>query len=195
MVLLYKKLAILSLLLLVIAGCSGDESTTGPSVADLSSGWSLYESGDNVGATTVFTAVIASDIQNAEAHNALGWAATQIGNTEQGKLEFLKAIECGMTTAAPYAGLAFALMDIAPADFHGAISSALTALEISPEWVFAHRTSLDWRDIRLVLAISYFAIHDFDSANQQVEILGGTQSSDTETLMNEITRLGDLYAG
>ncbi|MBT3316482.1 tetratricopeptide repeat protein [bacterium] len=190
-----KRLALLLLLLLFVAGCGDDESTTSPTTNHLSQGWSLYESGDYAEAITSFVAALESDPANTSAFNGLGWTWTKIGNMELGRDEFQRAIDNGMTTADPYAGIAFASMDIAPADFNGAISSALAALEITSDWSFSHKTSIDWRDIRLVLAQSYFAIHNYDLANEQVVALGGTAQVSEADLMQEITRLNDLYAG
>ncbi|MCP4144762.1 MAG: tetratricopeptide repeat protein [bacterium] len=190
-----KKLALLLLLLLFVAGCGDDESTTSPTSNHLTQGWSLYESGNYTDAITSFVAVLEGDPANISAFNGLGWTWTKIGNMELGRDEFQKAIDNGMTTADPYAGIAFASIDIAPADFNGAISSALTALEISSDWSFSHKTSIDWRDLRLVLAQSYFAIHNYELANEQVVALGGTAQGTDAELMLEITRLNDLYAG
>jgi len=112
-----KKQALLLLLLLLVVGCGDDESTTSPSTNHLSQGWSLYESGDYIEAITSFVAVLEGDPTNISAFNGLGWTWTKIGNTEQGRDEFQRAIDNGMTTADPYAGIAFASMDVVPADF------------------------------------------------------------------------------
>ncbi len=190
-----KKLALPLLLLLIVVGCGDDESTTTPTINYLSQGWSQYESGDYTEAITSFVAVLDGDPANISAFNGLGWTWTKIGNMDQGRDEFQRAIDNGMTIADPYAGIAFASLDVAPADFNGAISSALAALEISPEWSFSHNTSIDWHDVRLVLAHSYFAIHNYELANEQVIALGGTAQGTEAELMLEITRLNDLYAG
>ncbi len=191
-----KKLALLLLLLLFVVGCDDDKSTTPPTTNYLSQGWSQYESGDYAEAITSFVAVLEGDPANTSAFNGLGWTWPKLGNMELGRDEFQRAIDNGMTTADPHAGIAFTSMDVTPADFNGAISSALTALEISSDWFFSHKTSIDWRDLRLVLAQSYFAIQNYELANEQVVALGGTaQGTDEAALMLEIKRLNDLYAG
>lgn len=55
--------------------------------------------------------------------------------------------------------------------------------------------TLDWRDLRLILAQSHFALGEYTDANAQVTLLGGTApdpNSPTfvEDLLAEIERLG-----
>src|SRR6185436_16440291 len=55
-----------------------------------------------------------------------------------------------------------------------AIASADAVLALLPAWQFAHRPTIDWRDLRLIIAQASFARGDYVRANLEVVNLGGT---------------------
>jgi len=56
------------------------------------------------------------------------------------------AAEKGVPSAAdPYAGMAAAYRDLQPRSFRNALDAAYTALEIEPEYHFAHSRTLPFR--------------------------------------------------
>jgi len=98
--------------------------------------------------------------------------------------------------ADPDAGSAIIRRDLEPVDYSAAISAAQAALGANATYVFAHDTALDWKDLRLILAQSYFTLGQYTNANSEVQALGGnTLDPQSPTfvadLLSEIQTLGD----
>ena len=57
--------------------------------------------------------------------------------------------------------------------FGGVPNHALTVVTDDPDWVFSHLTSIDYRDMHLLLAQCYFRMGEawFDEAQARVDIL------------------------
>jgi len=163
-------------------------------------GWEAFEAGDFAGAKTDFDLAIADDPTNSDAHNGLGWSNMNLDDLQGAVTSFDAALTHGFTGADPHAGKAIVLRDLEPVDYTAAISSANTALGIESNYAFAHDAGLDWKDLRLILAQSHFALGEYVEANTQVGILGGTvQDPDSPTfvsdLLAEIDRLGQIIDG
>jgi tetratricopeptide (TPR) repeat protein len=190
---------VLGLALLAAAlGCSEtEESPTDPILSSLEQAWSAFESGDFAEAESKFNDALAENATDTDAHNGLGWAHSNLGQLGAALSDFDAAISGGHTGAAPHVGRAIVLRDLEPVDYDAAITSAEAALSIDAAFQFSHDASVDWRDLRLVIAQSHFALGNYAGANEQVGLLGGVQpdpSSGTfvEDLLAEIERLGTM---
>jgi hypothetical protein len=124
----------------------------------------------------------------------------QLDNLSASKASFDNAISNGFSGADPHAGKAVVLRDIEPVDYDGAIMSANMALTADANYQFEHDASMNWQDLRVILAQSYFATALYTDAAAEVTALGGTPpdpQSDAfvEDLLAEIERLSDAIGG
>jgi len=204
-----KRLQLAGIMLVValMIGC-GAENDVGfdpepdpapdPTLVEL--GWAAFRAGQFDTAEDLFTQAITEDAANHEAHNGKGWTLLRLDNLTSAIVSFDAALNSGFTGADPHVGKAILLRDLKPVNYAAAIAAANTALSIDSDYTFEHDTELDWRDVRLILAQSYFATGQYDDANSQVGLLGGTMqnpASDTfvEDLLAEIQALGELIGG
>lgn len=193
---------VLLCLTLCFAACdSGGGSPTPPETgATVAEGWIAFEAGDFTGARTAFTAVLQDDPTNGEAHNGLGWSELRLGNLFTATGAFDDALANGVSGADPHVGNSIALRDINPVNYDATIASVDLALGINAAYQFAHDTTLDWHDLRVIRAQSLFALARYAEAGDEVIALGGTAPNSAsptfvEELLAEIERLGELYSG
>jgi len=159
-----------AILLAAASGCSkGGPGSRAPEETAL--GWTAWEAGDYATARTHFLTALSEETDYADAHHGLGWSHAFLGSLPQAVTALTNARASGLITADPYAGLAFVLRDLP--DLDGAIAAADAALGITPAWSFVHRTSIDWKDLRLVLAQCYFrkGSATFAQAQAQLDLL------------------------
>jgi tetratricopeptide (TPR) repeat protein len=152
------------------SGCSkGGPGNHAVEETDL--GWAAWEAEDYTEARTHFLTAVSEDPNYADAHHGLGWAHAFLGSLPQAVTALTNARVKGLTTADPYAGLAIVLRDLP--DLDGAIAAANAALDLAPTWSFVHRTSIDWKDLGLVLAQCYYrkGSATFAQAQAQLDLL------------------------
>jgi len=205
----YMTRSLLACIILVafMIGCSaennngvepGDDPAPDPTLVQL--GWAAFGAGQYDTAEQLFTQAATEDATNHEAHNGKGWALLRLDNLAGAIVSFDAALNNGFAGADPHVGKAILLRDLRPVNYAAAITEANTALSIDSDYAFVHDTELDWKDVRLILAQCYFATGQYDEANSQVGLLGGTMqnpASDTfvEDLLAEIQALGELIGG
>ena len=169
------------------AGCGGGGAgtTQPPPVDPIVAGWTAFESGDFAGARGHFAEAVAADPTSADAKDGLGWSLLFIAPGATGAddsllaavSDFDGAISLAPSSPDAYAGRAAAergLAAVASSHDSLAIVSADAALGLSPAFQFAHRTSIDWKDLRLIIADAAFARGDYTRTNTEVVNLGGT---------------------
>lgn len=185
-------------LLILLTGCGEKNDTVEPPSDPVAEGWAAFEAGDYATASARFQAAIGEDAGDVEAYNGLGWASAKLDSLVDATESFDQAIARGHAGADPHAGRALVLRDLEPVDYGQAIDAATMALGIDSQYRFSHDTSLDWRDLRLVIAHSRFQTGDYDLANTEVGQLGGTMPDSASPtyvadLLAEIERLTELY--
>ena len=158
-------------------------------------GWSEFENGNWTIALDNFEKATDADADFIEAYCGLGWSWIKLRGLESAVEYLAKAVDLESISLDAYAGLAIALRDVEPADYEGAITAADTVLSQDTAYVFLHDLSFDWRDLRLILAQSQFAVGAYEEAYRQVLALGGATidplSHDfVELLLAEIEDLG-----
>ena len=194
------------LVVFLMIGCSSNDTpakpdenpSPDPTLVEL--GWAAFQADQFDTAEQLFSQAIAEDATNYEAHNGKGWALLRLDNLTAAIVSFDAALNNGFTGADPHVGKAILLRDLRPVNYGAAIAAANTALSIESDYEFAHDPELNWMDVRLILAQCYFATAQYDEANTQVGLLGGTMqnpSSDTfvEDLLAEIQALGEQIGG
>jgi tetratricopeptide (TPR) repeat protein len=184
----------------IFLSCGGGGGGGGPEVTAeqlTSEGWARFEAGDFQGAMSKFEGAIAIDSNYGEAYNGLGWSCVKIDSLEAAVNAFGQAISKGVSTADPRAGKAVVYRDLEPVDFQASIDWADSALARDSDYVFSHDTTMTWKDLRLILAQSYYGLHEYEEALEQVDILDPENTlnsgSDTfvEDLLAELQRLGE----
>ena len=143
-------------------------------VYSTSLGWISFTAGEYSNALGHFQAAINLAVNHADAYLGLGWSHLLLDELSSARVELQQAIMKGLPTVDADAGLAVINMEFPNLPL--AISHALTVLNSDPQWVFSRQTSIDYRDMRLLLAQCYFRQGEewFDEAQAQVNILDPT---------------------
>lgn len=165
-------------------------------------GWGLFETGRFGRALAKFNEALRDDPDYADAYNGRGWSWLGLDSLQVAISEFERALTRGIRTADSFAGQAIAYRDHRYVEDHFelAVVSADSALARDPRYIFSHDMAFDWRDLRLIMAQSHYALSEYDQANTQIDSLGGVvQDSESEAfvedLLAEIQRLGEMLAG
>jgi tetratricopeptide (TPR) repeat protein len=199
----WLQLVGITLVVALVIGCGAEddvgfdpEPDPAPTPTLVELGWAAFRAGQFDTAESLFSQAITEDASNHEAHNGKGWALLRLDNLTNAIVSFDAALTNGFAGADPHVGKAILLRDLKPVNYAAAIAEANTALSIESDYTFAHDPELNWKDVRLILAQSYFATGEYNEANSQVSLLGGTvqdPASDTfvEDLLAEIQALGD----
>ena len=185
----FKKASIylvIALSLLSVESCRKKYFATAEDMAEY--GWVLYKSKDYINSNSWFNDAVIKDIDWQDAYNGLGWSYSQLaGATAQHVLldsginNFITALtkpkdEWNITDvqAEVLAGLTFAYHakgnDSKVLQF-GSVFLDSTAKPLTPGWIFSHDSLLNYLDVRIVMASSYFAKGKFDSTIIQVKVI------------------------
>ncbi len=166
-----RCLPLLLLLLFMMTACE-ESGTGGPTAAEkVSEAWTAFEAGDITSAFSLFNEAISLNPVYAEAHHGMGWVRLLRGELSHARSAFNSAKTNGLSGVDADAGLALVYRDLP--DLSLAISSARTALAASSSWSFSHRNSIDWQDLRLVIAQCSYRLGEstFDDAQAELDIL------------------------
>jgi hypothetical protein len=208
--------------LVALAGCGGGDGGGDPIVppnltaAELTTrGWTSFEAGDLASALADFTAAIARDDTYAAAYVGQGWAQLSLAATTGGMnvaaASFTTALAAGATGAEVRAGRAAAYLGAGGATLDDAATDAAAARTQSPSFQFAHRTSFDYRDLRLVEAFALAGQGDLDGSLAAADgiaasgitpgnsnswvVDGHTYLSYGAAVLAYLNKLSNLYAG
>lgn len=166
------RLLLLAALVLVGTGCSSGGS--GPSVdpqEKTDEGWAAFEGQDYGAALLAFQAAVDADDGFADAWNGLGWTRAYQEELGDAAMALQNAVDSGLPVPDARAGLAIVYRDVPALD--SAIAEALAVLAADAEWVFTHRSSVDYLDMHLVLAQCYYREGEasFGEAQTQLDVL------------------------
>jgi tetratricopeptide (TPR) repeat protein len=163
-------------------------------------GWQKFEGGNFAGAGSDFDAALSISANAGDSSGAflgLGWAQLrrdQAGVAANNLAEYLN-LSPGSNDGR--AGLAFACLG--QDDFQGAIDAAEAVLSSDPSWTFGHDGSVDYSDLRLLLAQSYYALADYSESLrivQQYFDSGFSVDPDTPKGRDDLARkIESLYTG
>ncbi|HDQ00208.1 MAG TPA: hypothetical protein ENN22_13645 [bacterium] len=185
-----------SLLIFFIAGCDidGGAGTDNFTAQELTEqGWTLFISKNYKSAANKFVEAFGKDPGYTEAYTGAGWAYARSLNLDKAVDSFSAGIALNTNLADAHAGLAFVYN--AQKSYQNSIQSAQQALTINANWNFAHDQTLDYQDLHLLMAESYFALLDFNNSLAQVKLLNPAFDVDVTTyegrsaLAAEIERL------
>jgi tetratricopeptide (TPR) repeat protein len=189
--------ALLSLLLLAY-GCGDDDDGIEQSAEQLfNQGLVKFDAGNYSGAGADFNAALGLDPEYYEAYFWLGWAELLQNNAGLAEHAFVSylAEKAGSNDAMAGLALAYHAQD----KFEEAIAEAEEVLGVDPTWNFSRVSGIDYLDLALVLAHSYYETGEFGQCLIVVQTyLNPSFNTDTGTpegrraLADELER---LYTG
>lgn len=144
-------------------------------------GWDMFKEGKFEDSRVWFQNSVNTDVKWQDGYNGLGWSYAKLMQADSSEFYFNKGLAQTPKTGnldtvkvQMLAGLLFA--NSAIGSFDKAIINGnqfLHETKLTPtlwqNWIFSHDTLLNYLDLRIALAGSYFAQKKFDSTNVQVK--------------------------
>jgi tetratricopeptide (TPR) repeat protein len=131
----------------------------------IAKGWQKFESGNFAGAGSDFNATLSISTNASDSSGAflgLGWAELRQNQAGVAENDLIKYLNLSPGSNDGRAGLAFACL--AQEKFESAIDNADAVLSSDPSWKFGHDGSVDYSDLRLLMAQSYYALADYSES-------------------------------
>jgi tetratricopeptide (TPR) repeat protein len=193
---------------LLLFACGGKKSTQPEKTAQqlTAEAWDLFESADYDGAKSGFEQALSKDGNYADAYNGRGWSRGFLGLKDEALADFQSALAKGLNKPDAHVGLAG--LYLGKEEFQNAATHALAALSSDSDYSFSHKSSINYLDLHLILAQSYYGLGGdyLDSAQVEVDYLnpanhldpadpntwtvsGQTYATYPEALLKEIQRL------
>jgi len=196
------------LMLITVAGCEKNEDD--PDGAELTTtellerGWENFEQSEFETALEDFQTVTSRDASIVDAWNGAGWSSGRItGGLANALVYFNRALELDEIKYDALGGLAFAIYQDSqfdPVKMQTAIDKANLLLGAKPLWRFLHKQTLDFMDLKLMIAAAHYGLNEFDqSFNIVKENFNTSFEADLSTpagrreLLEEIERLRLIY--
>jgi tetratricopeptide (TPR) repeat protein len=134
-------------------------------------GWTAFQAEDYSGALYHFYLARELDPDHAPAYLGEGWSRAYVGLLNSARTSLEQAQSLGLATQDARAGLAVVLKLLG--ESNGAIAAADTVLTYEPAYVFTWRSSIDWRDLRLLMAQCWYRLGEpfFEQVQTQVDLL------------------------
>ena len=195
--------------ILFIDGCRKNFSATAEHKA--SYGWEMYELKDYLKSREWFYNSVETDKKWKDAYNGLGWSYAKLLEMDSLDTENIGSIRTFhrglLQPKDPWnstdvhleilAGLTFAYHakgnDKEAVKFGNAlIDSTLIGLNPSRwhSWAFSHDSTLNYLDLRITMASSYFALAEFDSTQVHLKVVLDSLGSSTKLISDYKSLLG-----
>jgi hypothetical protein len=205
----HTLLFFVSLGILFIDGCRKNFSATAEHKA--SYGWEMYELKDYLKSREWFYNSVETDKKWKDAYNGLGWSYAKLLEMDSLDTENIGSIRTFhrglLQPKDPWnstdvhleilAGLTFAYHakgnDKEAVKFGNAlIDSTLIGLNPSRwhSWAFSHDSTLNYLDLRITMASSYFALAEFDSTQVHLKVVLDSLGSSTKLISDYKSLLG-----
>jgi hypothetical protein len=166
---------------------SGMMDKTNDIISSISEGWSSFESGNYSKSLLKFQQAInfalahkSYDKLNAEATTGRGWVFTFEREYTNGQNDFKTALDKFNTSISEETRLdALAGLTITGklvGNYPIAITAAIDLLTRKANYQFSHKTSIDYKDIRMALIQSYYNTGMFTEAATQMDILDSSNA-------------------
>ena len=202
-------LLFVSLGILLIDGCRKNFSATAEHKA--SYGWEMYELKDYLKSREWFFNSVETDKKWKDGYNGLGWSYAKLLEMDSLDTENIGSIRTFhrglLQPKDPWnstdvhleilAGLTFAYHakgnDKEAVKFGNAlIDSTLIGLNPSRwhSWAFSHDSTLNYLDLRITMASSYFALAEFDSTQVHLKVVLDSLGSSTKLISDYKSLLG-----
>lgn len=134
-------------------------------------GWASFQVEDYRGAIGHFGYAQVLDSEYGPAFLGEGWSQAFVGRLTLARTALEHARSLGLSTHDVSAGLAVVLK--LQGNLHRAITEANSVLADEPSYVFSRRVSIDWHDLRLLLAQCWYRLGEryFDRVQAQIDLL------------------------
>ena len=133
----------------------------------LDSGWANFEAGDYAQAINDFEDAISENSSLTEAYSGIGWSQLRLDRIDDAENNFQTALDRNYAGKEVLAGLA--AISLAKEEYMAAIGYAESILNIDPDWVFVHDSSVDYRDVWLLVAIANFHEGNFAEVESAIK--------------------------
>jgi tetratricopeptide (TPR) repeat protein len=162
-----------TMIALAIVFCSCSNKGSSPSYdvnAKLGEAWSSFGTGSYDAALTTFSDVLTHSANNSEALSGRGWCHAFKKEYSTAITDFNSSIQQNSNTDAKM-GLAAVYRDLP--DLQAAITNTSAVITADSHYVFAKKTSIDYKDAHLIKAQCYFRLGkgSFSSAHTEVNYL------------------------
>ena len=199
---IFQKTTILFLIsigLITLDACRKKYYATAENMAEY--GWVLYKTKDFLNSNTWFQDAVTNDKNWKDAYNGLGWTYAKlmvldssIANYQTGLGKKQDAWNPTDIHSEILAGLTFAYhaqgKDKKTVEF-GRTFLDSTVKPLTSGWIFSHDSLLNYLDVRITLAASYFALGKFDSTILQVTVILDSLNS-SELPITDTTLIGRI---
>jgi len=156
------RTAVLLALLALAAGCGVSGGSSSEEDGQLADAWALYRQERWEEARVRFQQLVDADQAVGEAFAGVGWTRLHLLQPSQARTAFQNSLLDDDGRLESRAGEAFALRD-AGGDSERLLAQARSVLLVDADWRFAHETSVDWRDLQVLMAQTFFLRQQFDS--------------------------------
>jgi tetratricopeptide (TPR) repeat protein len=137
-------------------------------------GWQKFEAGNSAGAGSDFSAALSISTTATDSGGAflgLGWAQLRLIQAGLAEKSLVDHLQLSPLSDDGRAGLAFAyLAQVAQDKFQSAIDAADEVLSSDSSWSFGHDSSIDYSDLHLLLAQSYYGLADYSESLRIVQV-------------------------
>ena len=169
-------LVIIVISLHCIFSCSDTTKTDEKTAGEITQlGWTSFSNSKYEDAKYYFQKAIGMDNSLADAYNGLGWTMAKLDSINVSIDNFLICLEKANANiiSEANAGISF---DYNVQNEHQKCIDY--AENIESEWIFSHNTNIDYNDITLLMAISYYALGHFAESLAKVQILDADFDAD-----------------
>ena len=190
-------LFILSLGLITVDACRKKYYATAEDMAEY--GWVLFETQEYLTSNAWFLDAINEDKDWKDGYNGLGWTYAKLMVLDSSIAHFTTGLEKTQYQWNPVdvqseilAGLTFAnhaLGKDAKTIQYGTAFLDSTVKPLTQGWAFTHDSLLNYLDVRITLAASYYALGKFDSTILQVTVILDSLNS-SELVITDTTLAG-----
>lgn len=129
----------------------------------LNDAWALFHQQRWDDALVAFQNLVDDDQAVGEAFGGVGWSRLHLLMPSQAGIAFRNSLVSDEGNLDSRAGEAFALRD-SGGDSGRLLSQARSVLFAEPTWRFDHETSVDWMDLQILMAQTFFLRQQFDSS-------------------------------
>ncbi len=190
----YISILIVIVAILALIGCSDDNDKKPNYQAKLETAWHNFETANYTEAIAGFQELIDSGELVAEAYNGLGWCNLYLDDLDAANSAFSNGLQNEPEDAVYQdivAGLTFVY------DAQNLPNACLTVSEnVNPDWGFDHWTfsfsPLNYEDIIVLRAVSYYALGDFANSLLEVQRIDGAFTADVSTAEGRAALAGKI---
>lgn len=182
-------------------GCGNDNGVGAGAATLVETGWNQFEDNQFEEALRSFESALEKDANYGDAHSGAGWTQARLGDLHASREAFDRALTTTPTSLTDvYAGRSIVMLDTPPVDYAATETAARSVIDADSLYTFLHDPTVNWRDMRLIIALCLFAQTEYVEANREIARVGGIPQDSTSTrfvpdLLEELERLSRRLSG